>query len=88
MNKKPVARWSLQDAKAQFSEVVRRALDAPQIVTKNGEETAVVVSVREFNRLMRRGSQESFGRFLARSPLKDVELEIRRPRESGRAVKL
>ena len=49
MNKKLATRWSLQDAKAQFSEVVSRALDAPQIVTKNGEETAVVVSVREFN---------------------------------------
>ena len=41
--------WSLQDAKNKFSEVVNAA-DAgePQIVTKRGVSTAVVLSVREF----------------------------------------
>ena len=41
--------WSLQDAKNKFSEVVNAA-DAgePQIVTKRGVPTAVVLSVREF----------------------------------------
>lgn len=85
---KTVARWSLQDAKAQFSEVVRRSLDAgPQVVTRNGEDAVVVVSVREFNRLARPRA-ESFARFLATSPLADVTLDIPRPRESGRRVKL
>ena len=41
--------WSLQDAKNKFSEVVNAA-DAgePQIVTKRGVPTAVVLSVRDF----------------------------------------
>lgn len=41
--------WSLQDAKNKFSEVVNAA-DAgePQIVTKRGVPTAVVLSVKEF----------------------------------------
>ena len=85
---KGTGRWSLQDAKAQFSEVVRRSLDAgPQVVTKNGEAAVVVLSVREFHRLTRPRA-ESFARFLAESPLADVTLDIPRPRESGRRVKL
>ena len=40
--------WSLQDAKNHFSEVVRAAeRDGPQIVTRHGKETAVVVSAEE-----------------------------------------
>ena len=81
-------RWSLQDAKAQFSEVVRRSLDAgPQVVTRNGEDTVVVVSIHEFNRLTRPRAV-SFAGLLAESPLAHVRLDIPRPRESGRRVKL
>ena len=42
--------WQLQDAKARFSEVVRRAVEqGPQHVTVNGEERAVIVSAREYD---------------------------------------
>ena len=35
--------WSLQEAKAKFSEVVRRAqTEGPQVVTVHGKETVVV----------------------------------------------
>mgnify|MGYP001582544568 CR=1 FL=1 len=81
-------RWSLQDAKAQFSEVVRRTLDTgPQVVTRNGEDAVVVVSVREFDRLTR-SPAASLARVLAESPLRDVDLDVGRPRETGRRVKL
>jgi prevent-host-death family protein len=41
--------WKLQDAKARFSEVVDRALDdGPQVVTRHGENTVVLVAYREF----------------------------------------
>jgi antitoxin Phd len=40
--------WQLQDAKARFNEVVRRAVEqGPQHVTVNGEERAVVASAKE-----------------------------------------
>jgi antitoxin Phd len=82
------ARWSLQDAKAQFSEVVRRSVETgPQLVTRNGEDTVVVVSVRDFSRLTLPRA-ESLARFLAESPLRDVTLDTPRPRQSGRPVKL
>src|SRR2546427_2873055 len=45
-------RWLLQDAKARFSELVRRVrTDGPQLVTVHGRETVVVVSAEEFRRL-------------------------------------
>jgi antitoxin Phd len=41
--------WKLQDAKARFSEVVDRALrDGPQVVTRHGENTVVIVAYRKF----------------------------------------
>jgi prevent-host-death family protein len=45
-------RWALQDAKNKLSEVVRAAeRGEPQIVTRRGVETAVVISHDEFERL-------------------------------------
>lgn len=43
--------WALQDAKARFSEVVKRAqTEGPQEVTVRGESAVVVVSKQEFDR--------------------------------------
>ena len=50
--KKPPPRWSVQDAKARFSELLdASAKDGPQIITKRGVETAVLVPIDEWNRL-------------------------------------
>jgi prevent-host-death family protein len=46
------ATWVLQDAKARFSELVRRVKsEGPQLVTVHGREEVVVISVEEFRRL-------------------------------------
>jgi antitoxin Phd len=46
-----MAKWQLQEAKAKFSKVVEDALEkGPQIVTKRGVETAVVISFEEWQR--------------------------------------
>jgi antitoxin Phd len=86
-------RWTLQDAKAQFSELVRRTLaSGPQTVTRNGHDAVVIVSVDQYRRLAARhaggGQPRSLARFLAASPLGDVTLEIARPRTSGRDIDL
>lgn len=45
--------WKLEDAKARFSELVRRAHDeGPQSVTVRGRRAVVVVDADEFERLM------------------------------------
>lgn len=45
------ARWSVQDAKNRFSEVVAAAKRAPQTVTKHGKPAVVVVDAAEYDRL-------------------------------------
>jgi prevent-host-death family protein len=79
-------RWQLQEAKQRFSELVRHArAEGPQVVTKHGEEVAVVVSIEEYRRLT--DELPSFKQFLLAAP--DLEaLEIDRSRERARVVEL
>ncbi len=79
--------WSLQDAKNQFSELVRQVLsDGPQLVTRNGQNAVVVISAAEYDEL--KAPKQSLVSFLQSSPLADIDLEFNRPRESGRKVEL
>ena len=44
--------WSVQDAKARFSEFLDTCLhEGPQLVTKRGAEAAVLVPMRDWKRL-------------------------------------
>jgi antitoxin Phd len=44
--------WPVQDAKARFSELLDASVEkGPQIVTRRGVETAVLVPVEEWRRL-------------------------------------
>jgi toxin FitB len=82
--------WQLQTAKAQFSEVFRRARsEGPQYVTRGGKEAVVIVPTEEFNRLTVRARQpQSLVEFFARSPLAEVELNLEREPDYGRNVEL
>jgi prevent-host-death family protein len=45
--------WKLQDAKARFSEVVRRAQsEGPQRVTVHGKDTVVILSAQDYAKVM------------------------------------
>jgi antitoxin Phd len=47
-----MATWQVQDAKARFSEFLEAAIEAgPQVVTRRGVETAVLVPIQEWRRL-------------------------------------
>ena len=79
-------RWQLQEAKQRFSELVRQARSkGPQVVTRHGEDVAVVVSVEEYRRLT--GDKPGFKQFLRAAPELD-SLEIERSRERARVVEL
>ncbi len=44
--------WQVQDAKARFSEFLEASLaDGPQIVTRRGVETAVLLPIEQWRRL-------------------------------------
>jgi antitoxin Phd len=84
------AEWQLQTAKAKFSEVFRRArTEGPQYVTRQGKDAVVIVRAEDFDRVNRRKRRiESLVEFLAKSPLKGIELNLRRDPDYGRKVEL
>ncbi len=44
--------WPVQDAKARFSELLDACVsDGPQVVTRRGAETAVLIPIAEWKRL-------------------------------------
>ena len=46
--------WPVQDAKARFSELLDACVsEGPQVVTRRGTETAVLVPIAEWKRLSR-----------------------------------
>ena len=56
--------WTLYDAKNRFSAVVEAALaGTPQEVTRRGKPAVVVLSVREYHRLLE-GAVEARGSFV------------------------
>jgi len=67
-------RWKLEDAKARFSELVRRArAEGPQCVTVYGKDAVVVVATDEYDRLRARVEQPTLHALLSNSPLRDLE---------------
>ena len=60
-------RWSVADAKARLSEVLRQAREAPQVIESRGDEVAIVLSAdayRELESLQREASPpERLARF-------------------------
>lgn len=47
-----MATWQLQDAKARFSQLLDVTIkNGPQVVTRRGVETAVLVPIQEWRRL-------------------------------------
>jgi prevent-host-death family protein len=75
--------WQVQTAKQRFSELVERAVtEGPQIVTKHGRETVVVLEIGEYRKLL--GVPMDFKEFLMTGPdfsLLDLERQKDLPRE-------
>ncbi|MGB6686859.1 MAG: type II toxin-antitoxin system Phd/YefM family antitoxin [Terracidiphilus sp.] len=64
--------WQVYDAKARFSELLDATLrDGPQIVSRRGVETAVVVPIEEWKRLKAR----------AKPTLKEILLDPNGPHD-------
>ena len=60
-------RWQEQDAKQRFSELIRTArTDGPQVVTRHGEEIAVVIDIADYRHLT--GETAEFKDYLQSGP--------------------
>ncbi|MGA9040622.1 MAG: type II toxin-antitoxin system Phd/YefM family antitoxin [Terriglobales bacterium] len=86
----PRAPWQLQTAKAQFSELFRRARsEGPQYVTRQGKEAVVVLPAEEFERLHERARQpRNLVKFFAQSPLVNSDIDLERKPDYGRKIDL
>jgi prevent-host-death family protein len=82
----PAHEWTVASAKAHLSEVISRAQEAPQTITRNGKASVVIVSVEEWQHKSQR--QGSLASFLAQSPLAGAGLELDRDADPGRDVQL
>jgi prevent-host-death family protein len=71
--------WLLQDAKARFSELVRRVRsEGPQHVTVHGRDEVVVISADEFRRLKGDRNGELLIAAMQASPHRDIDIEPNR----------
>jgi|SRR6516165_12189730 antitoxin Phd len=79
--------WKLEDAKARFSEVVRRARsEGPQRVTVRGRDAVVVISAEELERLLPRTRSLPFVQFMESLYVEGLELD--REPDHGRDAEL
>lgn len=79
--------WQLQEAKGNFSQLIKRAAGGDaQMVTVHGKPTAVVVSAEEYTRLTRRRGKLSAA--LLRPDLAAEDLDFPRSRDTGRDIAL
>lgn len=72
-------RWAVQDAKARFSELLDASVaEGPQVVTRRGVETAVLVPVEEWRRLQESARPTLKELLLADSPRAEIPLPSRK----------
>jgi antitoxin Phd len=77
--------WQLQDAKNRFSEIVNKALrEGPQVVTRRGKKTVVIMSVEQYQSLVR--PKINIVDFFQESPLRGEDLDLTRRKDSVREV--
>lgn len=79
--------WQLQEAKGNFSQLVKRAAGGDtQVVTVHGKPTAVVVSAEQYARLTRHKGKLSAA--LLNPDLGIEDLDLARSRDTGRNLEL
>ncbi len=79
--------WQLQEAKNKFSNLVKKAQrSGPQVVTKHGKDTVVVLSVEEYKKLTR--PKNSLVTFFRNSPLAHADIDLTRKKDLPRDMEL
>ena len=71
--------WLLQDAKARFSELVRKVRsEGPQHVTVHGRDEVVVIAAEEFQRLKGGVTGKALIDAMQASPHREIDIEPQR----------
>lgn len=78
--------WTVAGAKARLSEVIERAQTDPQVITRHGKPSVVIVSAEEWARkTVRKGT---LAEFLLTSPLREADFDLERVRDQPRDLDL
>lgn len=81
--------WQIQEAKNKFSQVIAIATDqGPQIITRHGMEVAVLLSYRDYKKMLstRQGKQKKLSNFFRESPLVNLDLNLSRDQSDARST--
>ncbi len=79
--------WQIQEAKAHFSKLINSLeLNGLQRITKQGEEVAIVMSKKEYEKLVR--PKTTLIEFFENSPLSEIDMDFQRSKDEMREIDL
>jgi antitoxin Phd len=79
--------WQLQEAKNKFSNLVDKARhDGPQVVTRHGKESVVIIAIEDYQKLSK--PKSDLISFFKKSPLADINLDLTRDKSPSRDIEL
>ena len=77
--------WSFQDAKRNLGQLVSRVqTEGPQTIVREGKELAVVISVQQYQKLIRR--RGNLYDYFQNSPMRGANLDLSRVDEYSREI--
>lgn len=68
--------WQLQEAKAKLTKLLNEAKQEPQFISRHGINESVVMSLEKYQELI--GEKKDLVAFFKKSPLKGIDLDIKR----------
>ncbi len=79
--------WQIQEAKAKFSQLVHDSTEkGHQIITKNGDPIAVILSIKDYDKIIH--PKNSLLNFFKNAPYPEFDLDIQRSKDLPREVEL
>lgn len=79
--------WQLQEAKNKFSHLVNKAHhEGPQIVTRHGKESVVILAIEDYQKLNK--PKSDLITFFKNSPLACSNIDLVRDKSSSRDIEL
>ena len=79
--------WKLHEAKNKFSNLVNKVhQDGPQVVTKHGKESVVIIAFEDFQELNK--PKSDLVSFFKKSPLFGINLDLERAKSFSRGIDL
>ena len=80
-------KWQMQEAKARLSELIKSAVNnGPQEISVRGKSTAVILSIDKYRELV--NTKDNLVKFMQKSPLVGIVLDIERNAEKPRKIDL